>query len=76
MKVNEDYFYCFGCGVTGDVIDFTARFYDLSPREAAEKLAQDFGLNHDRQTSPGKSMSGKKRRGRNSRRPGTTVFAS
>ena len=54
MKVNEDYFYCFGCGVTGDVIDFTARFYDLSPREAAEKLAQDFGLNHDRQTSPGK----------------------
>ena len=54
MKVNEDYFYCFGCGATGDVIDFTARLYDLSPREAAEKLAQDFGLNHDRQTSPGK----------------------
>ena len=54
MKVNEDYFYCFGCGATGDVIDFTARLYDLSPRKAAEKLAQDFGLNHDRQTSPGK----------------------
>ena len=54
MKVNEDYFYCFGCGATGDVIDFTARLYDLSPREAAEKLAQDFGLNHDRQTSSGK----------------------
>ena len=54
MKVNEDYFYCFGCGATGDVIDFTARLYDLSPREAAEKLAQDFGLNHDRRTSPGK----------------------
>ena len=54
MKVNEDYFYCFGCGATGDVIDFTARLYDLSPRIAAEKLAQDFGLNHDRQTSPGK----------------------
>lgn len=76
MKVNEDYFYCFGCGATGDVIDFTARLYDLSPREVAEKLAQDFGLNHDRQTSPGKSMSGKKRRGRNSGRPGTTVFVS
>ena len=54
MKVNEDYFYCFGCGATGDVIDFTARLYDLSPREAAEKLAQDFGLNHDRRTSSGK----------------------
>ena len=44
MKLNEEYFYCFGCGATGDVIDFTARLYDLSPKEAAEKLAQDFGL--------------------------------
>ena len=24
MKLNRDYFYCFGCGATGDVIDFTA----------------------------------------------------
>ena len=22
MKLNEDYFYCFGCGTTGDVIDY------------------------------------------------------
>ena len=44
MKLNEEYFYCFGCGATGDVIDFTARLYNLSPKEAAEKLAQDFGL--------------------------------
>ena len=47
LKLNEDYFYCFGCGATGDVIDFTARLYDLSPKEAAEKLAQDFGLAYD-----------------------------
>ena len=47
LKLNEDYFYCFGCGATGDVIDFTARLYDLSPKEAAEKLAQDFGLSYD-----------------------------
>ena len=47
MKLNEDYFYCFGCGATGDVTDFTARLYDLSPKEAAEKLAQDFGLSYD-----------------------------
>ena len=44
MKLNEEYFYCFGCGATGDVIDFTARLYNLSPKEAAEKLAQDFGF--------------------------------
>ena len=52
MKLNEEYFYCFGCGATGDVIDFTARLYDLSPKEAAEKLAQDFGLAYDSQAPP------------------------
>ena len=52
LKLNEDYFYCFGCGATGDVIDFTARLYDLSPKEAAEKLAQDFGLAYDSQAPP------------------------
>ena len=50
LKLNEDYFYCFGCGATGDVIDFTTRLYDLSPKEAAEKLAQDFGLAYDSKT--------------------------
>ena len=52
MKLNEEYFYCFGCGATGDVIDFTARLYNLSPQEAAEKLAQDFGLAYDSQAPP------------------------
>ena len=52
MKLNEEYFYCFGCGATGDVIDLTARLYNLSPREAAEKLAQDFGLIYDSQAPP------------------------
>ena len=52
MKLNEDYFYCFSCGATGDVIDLTARFYNLSPKEAAEKLAQDFGLAYDSQAPP------------------------
>ena len=52
MKLNEEYFYCFGCGATGDVIDFTARLYNLSPKEAAEKLAQDFCLAYDSQAPP------------------------
>ena len=37
-------FHCFGCGVDGDVIDFTAKMFQLSLRQAAEKLASDFGL--------------------------------
>ena len=24
LKLNEDYFFCFGCGAVGDVVDFTA----------------------------------------------------
>ena len=44
MKLNEDYFYCFGCGATGDVIDFTARLFGISLKDAAEKLAADFGI--------------------------------
>lgn len=51
MKVDVR-FHCFGCGADGDVIDFTARLYNLSPKEAAEKLAQDFGLIYDSQAPP------------------------
>ena len=54
MKVDAR-FHCFGCGADGDVIDFTARLYDLSPKEAAEKLAQDFGLSYDSKTPPRRS---------------------
>ena len=42
MKLDER-FHCFGCGEDGDVIDFTAKFFNLSLREAAEKLLADFG---------------------------------
>ncbi len=48
MKLNRDYFYCFGCGVTGDVIDFVARLFGLSSYEAAKKLAYDFGIDPDK----------------------------
>ena len=34
MKLNEDYFYCFGCGATGDVIDLTATLVLLFGRAA------------------------------------------
>ena len=44
MKINETYYYCFGCHSTGDVIDFTARLFDLSTLDAALKLAADFGI--------------------------------
>lgn len=43
MKVDER-FYCFGCHLTGDVIDFVGRLFGLMPYQAALKLAEDFGL--------------------------------
>ena len=43
MKVDSR-FHCFGCGADGDVIDFTAKLFQLSLLQAAEKLASDFGL--------------------------------
>ena len=48
MKLNRDYFYCFGCGATGDVIDFVTRLFGLSSYEAAKKLAYDFGIDPDK----------------------------
>ena len=48
LKLNEDYFFCFGCGAKGDVIDLVARLFDLSKYEAAQKLAYDFGIDPDK----------------------------
>ncbi len=44
MKLNEDYYFCFGCGASGDVITLTAKLTGLSPGEAARRLTEDFGI--------------------------------
>lgn len=40
----DNKFYCFGCGENGDVIDLTAKMYNIPVREAAMKLNDDYGL--------------------------------
>ena len=54
MKIYKQRFHCFGCQADGDVIDFTSRLYGLSAKEAAEKLAADFGVSYENRsrTSP------------------------
>ena len=52
LKLNEDYFFCFGCGAKGDVIDLVTRLFGLSSYEAAQKLAADFGIG----TEPGRAV--------------------
>lgn len=46
MKLDRR-FHCFGCQADGDVINFTARLYDLGNYEAAKKLAEDFCIDYD-----------------------------
>ena len=46
MKVDRRYF-CFGCGVKGDAVDFVANYYGLSLKEAAERIISDFGLTYN-----------------------------
>ena len=48
LYVADDHYYCFSCGEHGDVIDLTARLFDLSLYEAAKKLAYDFGISQDK----------------------------
>lgn len=51
MKLDERY-YCFGCGVTGDAIDLTAKLFGINTKEAAEKMAADFEIIHPGRGSP------------------------
>ena len=57
MKLNDACYYCFGCGATGDVIDLTARLFDLSCLQAARKLVQDFDPSPDKPPSGAVALS-------------------
>lgn len=46
MKLDRRY-YCFGCGATGDVIDFVSQLHGIGSKEAAILLAQDFAIPYE-----------------------------
>ena len=48
MKLYEDHYHCFWCQANGDVIAFTSKLFGITPLEAAQKLAADFGIREDR----------------------------
>lgn len=54
MKVDRR-FHCFGCQADGDVIDFVSRLENVSPKEAALMLAQDFSVPYEDKEPPGRS---------------------
>ena len=60
MKVDRR-FHCFGCQADGDVIDFVSRLENVSPKEAALMLAQDFSVPYEDREPPGRSRRPKPR---------------
>ena len=46
MKLDRRY-YCFGCGATGDVIDFVSQLRGIGSKKAAISLAQDFAIPYE-----------------------------
>ena len=51
MKVDKR-FHCFASQADGDVIDFVSRLCGLPCKEAAMKLADDFGISYDSRHKP------------------------
>ena len=51
MKVDKR-FHCFACQADGDVIDFVSRLFGLPSKEAAMKIADDFGISYDSRQKP------------------------
>lgn len=60
MKIDKNY-YCFACGVGGDVVDYVSRMYGLSQYDAALKLIEDFALPIDVNGNAGVSVQEKER---------------
>lgn len=42
--VHPDHFYCFGCGIGGDVIKLVEKLQGIQPIEAAREIVRRFGL--------------------------------
>ena len=51
MKVDMR-FHCFACQADGDAVDFVSRLYGLPCKEAAMRLADDFGISYDSRQKP------------------------
>ena len=51
MKVNIR-FHCFACQADGDAVDFVSRLFGLPCKEAAMKLADDFGIPYNSRQKP------------------------
>ncbi len=50
VSEQKQIFTCFGCGATGDVIEYVKRYYNLDFGEAVERIAREEGIAIERRT--------------------------
>ena len=50
VSETKQIFTCFGCGATGDVIEFVKRYYNLEFGEAVEKIAGEYGISVEKKS--------------------------
>ena len=65
MKVDER-FYCFGCGASGDVIDFVSRMEGVGAKEAALRLSEEYRIPYGEIILPERGLAKESRKRRNS----------
>ena len=75
MKVDRR-FHCFGCQADGDVIDFVSRLENVSPKEAALMLAQDFSIPYEDREPPSRSHRPKQDKGRKARNSNSSAWSA
>ena len=51
VSESKQFYHCFGCGESGDVISFVQKYYNISFGEAVEKLAAQYGVTIEREDS-------------------------
>lgn len=58
MKL-DNRFHCFACQADGDAIDFVSRLFEIPSRDAAVKIAEDFGIPYNQRDGPAAGLAAK-----------------
>ena len=56
VSEQKQYYTCFGCGASGDVIEFVKKYYNLDFNEAVEKLGREYGIELEESRSYGEDL--------------------
>lgn len=74
MKL-DNRFHCFACQADGDAIDFVSRLFGIPIRDAAVKMAEDFGIPYNQRDGPVAKVSTQEQEGLTEKTCYTTLTA-